>query len=582
MVVASSSRDVVVSAFRAACSSSPPPLPSHRRRSRRSASAAAAASSSREEEREPVMIDDDDRDDNPSSGGIAHLRKVTFLGLTAAPPDDDDVDALLHSSSLDARALSEFLMEIGASSVSVTDSDCGTDSEDPIFGSARQMLDDDEQRAEELLLRSKYAMVLPDSAVGRNLWRRCDVSAHFPYSFDVSYVVDAVRDAFDCGDDGGGDASADDGDRRPTLSYAVEDVPDLDWITHVQSSWEPIVTDGSKFVLRFPWHDDARVMRACQERERIRMMEVMRRKFDGGVKREGAVVHFEEEDDEGADEEGEEEDDDESTIRSKEKDAGVGGAAPSTREYVQIKLEGGVAFGTGEHPTTRMCLHWVRERVERNLGSGGDESDRRDDSDDEAARDLHFLDYGAGSGVLGIAAAAVVRDHNDRSRIRSRRSSSSSSSNPSTSSKGGTRSITTVGIEIDADAIHIANDNARRNDIEMHNYLPDFDTLDDEATSVVMRAMQRERNKDGSITPIPDSLNGNMYDLCAANILAHPLVNLAPTIAKLVRSPGGEIGLSGVLKSQAEMVVGAYCEYFDDVRVAEEDGGWVLITGMRK
>jgi ribosomal protein L11 methylase PrmA len=59
-------------------------------------------------------------------------------------------------------------------------------------------------------------------------------------------------------------------------------------------------------------------------------------------------------------------------------------------------------------------------------------------------------------------------------------------------------------------------------------------------------------------------------------------VNLAPTIAKLVRSPGGEIGLSGVLKSQAEMVVGAYSEYFDDVRVAEEDGGWVLITGMRK
>jgi len=28
--------------------------------------------------------------------------------------------------------------------------------------------------------------------------------------------------------------------------------------------------------------------------------------------------------------------------------------------------------------------------------------------------------------------------------------------------------------------------------------------------------------------------------------------------------------------------VGAYCEYFDDVGVAEEDGGWVLITGTRK
>ena len=143
-------------------------------------------------------------------------------------------------------------------------------------------------------------------------------------------------------------------------------------------------------------------------------------------------------------------------------------------------------------------------------------------------------------------------------------------------------SITTVGIEIDADAIRIADENARRNDVAMRCYLPDLDTLDGEAASVVMRAMRRGRNMDGRVTTLPDSLRGIEYDLCAANILALPLVNLAPTIARLVRSPGGEIGLSGVLESQAEAVVGAYREYFDDVGVAEEDGGWVLITGMRK
>ncbi len=529
--------------------------------------------------------DDDIIDDDRAS--FAKLRKVTFLGLTAAPPDDEDDDGATSSSSsssLDARALSEFLMEIGASSVSVTDSDTGTSEEDPIFGSARDMLDDDDM----IILKSKYAMILPDSAVGRNLWRRCDVSAHFPYSFDVSYVVDAVRDAFDCGGDVTYDAS-DDGDEpatttssdtesaksSPNLSYAVEDVPDLDWIAHVQSSWDPIVTDGSKFVLRFPWHDDALVMRKCQEVERIRMMDGLRRKFDGGVKREGAVVHFEE-----YDEEEEEKDD---------VNAGVAAAmtmTTTTREYVQIRLEGGIAFGTGEHPTTRMCLDWVRDRVERSLMGSADmvESSAENMDEENATRDLHFLDYGAGSGVLGIAAAAVVRDHNDRSRLRSRRSSSSSSSlnTSSTISKCGTRSITTVGIEIDADAIHIANDNARKNGVDMQNYLPGFDTLDDEATSVVMRAMQRERNMDGSIRPIPEALNGNMYDLCAANILALPLVSLAPTIAQLVRSPGGEIGLSGVMKSQAEMVMGAYGEFFDDVEVAGEDGGWVLITGKRK
>ncbi|KAL3815572.1 hypothetical protein ACHAXA_000304 [Cyclostephanos tholiformis] len=622
----SSRRENVVcycSAFRAVSpltlSRSPSPLPWRRRRRQLASSLPSSSSSSSSSyegqttgpvDDDGVVFndaaitpgggsDDDIHDDMPS---FAKLRKVTFLGLTAAPlDDDDDVGVPSSSSSLDARALAEFLLEIGASSVSVTDSDVGTSGEDPIFGTAREMLDDDDM----LVLRSRYAVILPDSAVGRNLWRRCDVSAHFPYSFDVSCVVDAVRDAFDCEGDGTDnddddeapattplDADpADDDRRRPNLSYAVEDVPDLDWIAHVQSSWDPIVTDESKFVLRFPWHDDARVMLKCQERERTRMMDGLRRKFDCGVKREGAVVHFEEYEEE---KDADEEEDDGFRDDGKEKDAGVTAATTTTtREYVQIRLEGGIAFGTGEHPTTRLCLDWVRDRVERNLllGSDPNESNSNDTDNDmttkttTTTRDLHFLDYGAGSGVLGIAAAAVVRDHNDRSKLRSRRSSNSSSSSSndsSTTTKFGMRSITTVGIEIDADAIHIASDNARRNGIDMQNYLPDFDTLDDEATSVVMRAMQRERNMDGSIRPLPEALNGNMYDLCVANILALPLVTLAPTIAKLVRSPGGEIGLSGVLKSQAEMVVRAYGEYFDDVEVAGEDGGWVLITGRRK
>jgi hypothetical protein len=64
--------------------------------------------------------------------------------------------------------------------------------------------------------------------------------------------------------------------------------------------------------------------------------------------------------------------------------------------------------------------------------------------------------------------------------------------------------------------------------------------------SVVIRAMQRRRNMGGLIRPIPEVLNGNICDLCLANILVLPLVALAPMIAQLVRSPGGEIGLSGV------------------------------------
>ena len=86
---------------------------------------------------------------------------------------------------------------------------------------------------------------------------------------------------------------------------------------------------------------------------------------------------------------------------------------------------------------------------------------------------------------------------------------------------GSKRLITTVGIKIDADAIHIANNNARRNDVAMRChltvamrcYLPNFDTLDNEEASVVMRAMQQEQNKDRLIVPLPDLLSRDMYNL---------------------------------------------------------------------
>lgn len=447
------------------------------------------------------------------------LRQITFLGLTAA--DDDDDDESLNRNSLDARNLSEFLMEIGACSVSVTDSDADTENEDPLFGEptlTSSSCSDDDADDEK-----KWAMIIPDLAAGKNLWRRCDVSAHFPSSLDVSSIVDSVRYAFDCPS----------GPR-----YEVDDVPDRDWILHVQESWTPIATGESKFVLRFPWHDDGLVMKACQEAEMERMKEAMQKKFSSGVKREGAVVHFE---DDG--------DDDDDVPKAE--------TLKQNRDYVQIRLEGGIAFGTGEHPTTRLCLGWVRDNVERRLH----------DTDDGP---LHFMDYGAGSGVLGIAAASVVRDHNARAKqLRQGKLSDAK------------KSITTVGVEIDVDAIRIADENARNNDVDMSNYLPEMDSLDAEALSVVMRAMQRKSVR-GVIRPLPDELNGPIYDMCAANILAGPLVGLAPTIASLVKSPGGEIGLSGILATKAESVVEAYNEFFEDVKVAGEENGWVLITGRRR
>ena len=85
-------------------------------------------------------------------------------------------------------------------------------------------------------------------------------------------------------------------------------------------------------------------------------------------------------------------------------------AAPDP-EAINIELDPGLAFGTGSHPTTRLCLEWLAEHVE----SGVD-----------------VLDYGCGSGILAIAAAKL-----------------------------GAGPV--VGTDIDPQAVSAARDNASRN-----------------------------------------------------------------------------------------------------------------------
>ncbi len=62
---------------------------------------------------------------------------------------------------------------------------------------------------------------------------------------------------------------------------------------------------------------------------------------------------------------------------------------PPAQARQVIRLDPGLAFGTGTHPTTRMCLRWIADRA--------------------MASDQRVLDYGCGSGILAIGGGEIRR-----------------------------------------------------------------------------------------------------------------------------------------------------------------------------
>ncbi|MFM5710323.1 MAG: 50S ribosomal protein L11 methyltransferase [Aeromonas veronii] len=168
-------------------------------------------------------------------------------------------------------------------------------------------------------------------------------------------------------------------------------------------------------------------------------------------------------------------------------------------DAVNVMLDPGLAFGTGTHPTTALCLQWL-------------------DGLELAGKTV--VDFGCGSGILGIAALKL----------------------------GAAR---VIGIDIDPQAIQASRDNAARNGVadQIELYLP-ADQPQDVAADVVV-----------------------------ANILAGPLRELAPLIAGHGK-PGSLMALSGVLESQAPELETIYGQWFemDPTAVKEE---WCRLSGRK-
>ena len=171
--------------------------------------------------------------------------------------------------------------------------------------------------------------------------------------------------------------------------------------------------------------------------------------------------------------------------------------APQDPEAVVVRLDPGLAFGTGTHPTTALCLQML---------------------DAMPLSDRTLIDYGCGSGILGIAALKL----------------------------GATR---VVAVDLDPQALIATRENAARNGvadrIEIQGVPPRL-----EAASCVF-----------------------------ANILADPLIELAPVLSAACL-PAADLFLSGLLRSQAYAVKAAYGAAFAIVQVIER-GDWCAIHARR-
>ena len=171
---------------------------------------------------------------------------------------------------------------------------------------------------------------------------------------------------------------------------------------------------------------------------------------------------------------------------------------------VLVRLDAALAFGSGEHGSTRGCLRAL-ELVARGW------------------RPHRVLDLGTGSGILAIAATKLLR-------------------------------VPVLGTDIEPWAVRVAGENARLNGVGP-------------AVRVALAPGWHGR-------PVRA---GALYDLVLANILARPLCAMAADLAAHL-APGGRAILSGLLASQARLVLAAHRRQGLRLERVVQEGGWTTLV----
>ena len=186
-------------------------------------------------------------------------------------------------------------------------------------------------------------------------------------------------------------------------------------------------------------------------------------------------------------------------------------------ERIAIKIDPGMAFGTGTHPTTQLCLE-LMEKV----------FDKREKRKDPFVLPLSCIDVGCGSGILSIAALKL----------------------------GAKKAL---GVDIDAESIKNSRENADTNGVG-EEFLLGVGSVQE------IRAGKFEFGK---------------APLVVANILAPVIVRLFDAgLADLIEE-GGAIILSGILQEQEQTVIEAGQARGLKMNERRQMGDWVALAMSR-
>ena len=289
---------------------------------------------------------------------------------------------IVQTNKQEVNSISDFLIDIGAISTSIEDSNLNQNNEELIFGEPHNQL--------------------------QQFWENNTVQALFEKTIDIEIIKAALMAKFD------------------TLIFSIElhDIQDQDWVKLTQSQFSPIKITDKLWIIP-SWHK-------IQDNKANNLI-----------------------------------------------------------------LDPGLAFGTGAHATTHLCLLWLLKNINKNIT---------------------ILDYGCGSGILGIAAKKI-----------------------------GAKKV--FGVDIDNQAIRSSQDNAKINNVEIF-----------------------WSNTESKID--------YKSDLVVANILSSALSVLAPVLAQHCNT-NGKIALSGILEKQEKELKEIYGRWFDFEPSHYKDG-WVLISGIKR